>query len=276
MLKDFGKSSDQGKAALAAFGKSVASLELEGELDISEDLPAKSNASLEIDQGEAEFELEPEHPPDYDAVAIPEPRDPKASTDLDLELALDDHSKPNLEPVSETAHPPQNRRMPTGQHAAISLELEDVSIPASHAAPEPESEPEPEPDAPNPNTPRPITSPTRVPSPSPVPAGPLGLFSSDRITNLLAGAAVGLLITIIPAKKMASSYELKEVQPMLAELDGAIDHPLGVQAGLVEAPERVAARIHEKRGDTRRRYYGIWLLAGLPIGLGLGFAPRPW
>ena len=270
MLKDFGKSSDQGMAALEAFGQSVASLELDGELDIAEDLPTKQSPGLEVDEGDAEFELEPEHPPDYDAVAIPEPRDPNATTDVDLELALDDNSKPNLEPVSEDAHPPQNRRMPTGQHAALSLALDDVSAPS--AAPEPE----PEPDAPDPNKPRPITSPTRVPSPSPVPAGPLGLFSSDRITNLLAGAAVGLLITIIPAKKMASSYEIKEVQPLLAELEGAIDHPLGVQAGLVEAPERVAARIHEGRGDTRRRYFGIWLLAGLPIGAGLGFAPRPW
>jgi hypothetical protein len=102
-----------------------------------------------------------------------------------------------------------------------------------------------------------------------------GLFSGDRITNLLASTAVGLVIMIYPAKQLAHSYELRNVEPLLVDLEGAIDHPLGVQAGLVADPQKIAAQIHEGRDNVRQRYMAIWLLVGLPIGLGLGFAPRP-
>jgi hypothetical protein len=92
---------------------------------------------------------------------------------------------------------------------------------------------------------------------------------------MLAGVAIGLLVMILPAKRLARAYEVGEVEPLLTDLEGAIEHPLGVEAGVVEAPEKIAARIHAGRDAVRNRYLMIWLLVGLPIGLGLGFAPRP-
>lgn len=282
MFKDFGKESDAGKAALAAFGSSVASLELDGELDIDEDLPSKQAApDLELDHGDAEFELEPDAP--ALGSAIPEHQDPDAETrrDLDLELDADaDAPRPNLEPVSEDAHPPQNRRVATGQHALLALALDENENGAAAGTPDGSTE---TPNAPGAQGTRPSPPSTAAPvatsfarSPSPAPTGPPGLLSSDRLTNILGGVAIGLMLTIIPAKKLAASYEIKQVQPLLAELEGSIAHPLGVEAGLMEAPESIAAKIRTGREDVRRRYLGIWLLAGLPIGLGLGFAPRPW
>lgn len=174
--------------------------------------------------------------------------------------------RPTLEPISDVTH--KHRRIPTQPPSALVLELDIDRPPPDHAS-----------------AARPVTSapagpvaPTRLPSPvsrqSPAPVR-RGLFSGDRITNLLASAAVGLLIMIYPAKQLARSYELRRVEPLLADLDGAIDHPLGVQAGLVADPQKIAAQIHEGRENVRQRYMAIWLLVGLPIGLGLGVVPRP-
>jgi hypothetical protein len=175
--------------------------------------------------------------------------------------------RPTLEPISETTH--KHRRIPTQPPSALELDL-DVDRPA------------PERPAARPATAAPRSSapssPTRPPglasrqSPAPVRRG---LFSGDRITNMLASAAVGVVIMIFPAKQLAHSYEVRTVEPMLVDLEGAIDHPLGVQAGLVAEPEKIAAQIHDGRDDVRRRYMMIWLLVGLPLGLALGFIPRP-
>jgi hypothetical protein len=175
--------------------------------------------------------------------------------------------RPTLEPISETTH--KHRRIPTQPPSALELDL-DVDRPA------------PERPAARPATAAPRSSvpssPARPPglasrqSPAPVRRG---LFSGDRITNMLASAAVGVVIMIFPAKQLAHSYEVRTVEPMLVDLEGAIDHPLGVQAGLVAEPEKIAAQIHDGRDDVRRRYMMIWLLVGLPLGLALGFIPRP-
>ncbi|HVI00790.1 MAG TPA: hypothetical protein VM869_18865 [Enhygromyxa sp.] len=167
-------------------------------------------------------------------------------------------TRPNLEPIPEQAHPAGNRRIPT--QPPISLEVDasdDGSAPSSGQlgyVPPP-----------------PIKS---VPRQSPAPVR-RGLFSIDRPTNLLAGAAVGLLLTVFPAKKLAESYETRTVEPMLAELEKSVEQTLAVDAGLVESPESVAARIHDGRKHVRRRFLLVWLLVGLPIGVGLGLAPRP-
>ena len=337
MLRDFGKSSADSHAALVAFSEGVASLKL-GDDDIAnsvEELPfGVEGPTLDVDCGDAEFELE-----DEPEMAPPKPRsesqpkvktrfelmaqaqagakaqEPKPSTLPDLGLQLDAaelaeppvqakpkakarakvkpakvkpaevkpakvkpaevkpveaKAKPSLEPVGDEAHPPQNRRSPTQPHAVLQLNLDDEGGPA----PTPQEVSEPVAREPAQPSPPPSAARTK-PSPSPSPKIN-GLFSTDRLTNILAGAAVGLIITVIPAKQLAVGYEIEEVRPLLGDLEGAIEHPLGVEAGLVERPEKIAAKITAGREHTRNRYLGIWLLAGLPLGLGLGFAPRPW
>lgn len=165
-------------------------------------------------------------------------------------------NRPNLEPIPEQAHPARNRRIPT--QPPISLEL-DTSEPGVPATPDPLGH-------------RPPVTPVSRQSPTPVRRG---LFAIDRPTNLLASAAVGLLLTVYPAKKIAESYETRKVEPMLTELANAVEQTLAVEAGLVESPESVVARIDEGRSKVRRRFVLVWLLAGLPISVGLGLAPRP-
>lgn len=166
-------------------------------------------------------------------------------------------NRSNLEPVVEQAHPAQNRRIPTQPPTALVLELDG---------------PEPSPG----RLPEPVKLAPSVPmlrqSPAPVRRG---LFSIDRPTSLLAGAAVGLLLTVYPAKKLAESFETREVEPLLLELEKSVEQTLAVEAGLVERPEVVAAKIDDGRKKVRRRFLAVWLLAGLPIGVGLGLAPRP-
>jgi hypothetical protein len=171
-------------------------------------------------------------------------------------------NRPNLEPIPEQAHPAKNRRIPTQPPAAISLDLEssEASSPAGSSAPDPLG-----------YAPPALKTVARQ-SPAPVRRG---LFSIDRPTNLLAGAAVGLLLTVFPAKKLAESYETREVEPKLVELEKSVAQTLAVDAGLVESPESVAARIHDDRKKVRRRFMLVWLLAGVPIGVGIGLAPRP-
>lgn len=247
LLEGFGKDDARREAAAAEFGLAFGDLEL-GKLD-------------ELD------ELEPElAAPKPQPQPKPKPAQAKPVPDAKLELRLDEvampgadaPARPNLEPVGDDAHPPQNRRMPTQPPSALALDLAELRPPSQAEA---EAKPLPPPPK--------ITS---RHSPTPVRRG---MFSMDRPTNLLAGAAVGLLLSIFPAKKLARSYEVSEVEPQIAELEGAIAHPLGVEAGVVEDPRKIAARITDGRKKVRQRYITIWLLVGLPIGLGLGFAPRP-
>lgn len=187
--------------------------------------------------------------------------------------------RPTLEPISDDTH--KHRRLPTQPPSALVLELDvdrasseraSSERPSSDRAASDRAAAPPTTSPPASVAPRMSTAHASRQSPAPVRRG---LFSGDRVTNLLASAAVGLVIMVFPAKQAARSYELREVEPLLADLDGAIDHPLGVQAGLVADPQKIAAKIHAGREHVRRRYMGIWLLVGLPIGIGLGFAPRP-
>lgn len=178
-------------------------------------------------------------------------------------------NRPNLEPIPEQAHPAKNRRIPTQPPIAVPLELES---PAAATVPESASVSMSESVSGKPLELALAPKPVVRQSPAPVRRG---LFSIDRPTNLLAGAAVGLLLTVFPAKKLAESYETRKVEPRLTELEESVDQTLAVDAGLAESPESVAASIHDGRKQVRRRFVLVWLLAGLPIGVGLGFAPRP-
>lgn len=168
-------------------------------------------------------------------------------------------NRPNLEPIPEQAHPAKNRRIPTQPPAAIALDLESASDESASSEQVGHVPPSP------------IKHVARQ-SPAPVRRG---LFSIDRPTNLLAGAAVGLLLSVFPAKKIAEGFETRELEPKLVELEKSVEQTLAVEAGLVESPESVAQRIDDGRKQVRRRFLLVWLLAGLPIGVGLGLAPRP-
>jgi hypothetical protein len=172
--------------------------------------------------------------------------------------------RPNLEPIGDEAH--KHRRIPTQPPAALQLQLDDDTRPTKQPPSQQQAQTQQGAGALPP-------PPKLAPRQSPAPAQ-RGLFSTDRITNLLAGAALGLLVMIYPARQIARGFQTREVEPQIAELQGAIDHPLGVQAGLVEKPEAIAARIHDGRRQTRTRYLAIWMLVGLPIGLGVGFIRR--
>ena len=112
-------------------------------------------------------------------------------------------------------------------------------------------------------------------SPSPVPLR-AGLFSSDRPTNLLIAAAIGLLLSIVPARQLARSHAQELTTQPLLELKDAIDSPLAVDAGLLRKPAAIAAQVEGARGEVRKRYMLVWLLVGLGLGAGLGVVPRFW
>ena len=246
MLEGFGKKNATSEAANAEFSRQFASLDLEQLDDAIDDAPVSEPEP----EPEPEPELEPGLELEPESVSLP----PYPGSE---ELQLDT-DRPNLEPVGDDAHPPENRRMPTQPPSALALALEDLRPPSTTSTGE----------APLPPPPK------LAPRQSPAPVR-RGLFTMDRPTNFLAGAAVGLLLTIIPAKKFARNYEVSQIEPMITDLEGAVAHPLGVEAGLVENPNAIAARIHDGRKKVRRRYMTIWLGAGLLIGAGLGFAPRP-
>jgi hypothetical protein len=247
LLDGFSRDDERRAAAAAEYGKQFQSVELD---QFDDSMPPPEPRSSEDDDAD-------QTRPNYSA--------------QDEVSAPPDTVRPNLEPVSDNAHPPQNRRLPTQPPSSLVLELGDDEPTKVQRRPEP-------PPTPTPAPPEAATSKTRAPtlpprhSPAPVRRG---LFSRDRVTNVLAGVAVGLLLMIFPAKKLARSHEVSEVEPLLTELDGAIEHPLGVDAGLVESPDKIAAKIHAGRDDVRRRYLMIWLLLGVPIGIGLGLAPHP-
>jgi hypothetical protein len=257
MLQGFGKPDGKREAAVSEYGKQFGSSDFEL-VDDAED-PAEM-ARRAAGKG-----------------ATPSTKPPALAS---AKPAAPSDVRPSLEPISDDTH--KHRRIPTQPPSALALEL-DIDRPSTDR---------PAPDRPSPEQPptehsaaRPVTNAPIAAVAPPRPSGsgsrqspaPVrrGLFSGDRITNFLASGAVGLVIMIYPAKQLAHNYEARHVEPMLADLDGAIDHPLGVQAGLVADPQKIAAQIHEGREDVRRRYMAIWLLVGLPIGLGLGLAPRP-
>lgn len=257
MLEGFGKPDGKREAALSEFGKQLGSADLE--LDDDEQDPSEM-ARRAAGKGTT-ASAKPAAPPSKPTASATPAAAPVVAA------ASTSDVRPTLEPISDDTH--KHRRLPTQPPSALEL---DIDRPADR----PVDRPAPATTAPAAGTavvaPRLPTAHASRQSPAPVRRG---LFSSDRVTNLLASVALGLLVMVFPAKQFALRYELREVEPLLADLDGAVDHPLGVQAGLVADPQKIAAQIHEGRDHVRRRYMAMWLLVGLPIGLGLGFAPRP-
>lgn len=255
MLQGFGKPDGKRDAAVSEYGKQFADTEFELLDDAEDPSEMARRASGKSARASAKPAARASAKPAADPVIAP------ASTS---------GVRPTLEPISDDTH--KHRRIPTQPPTALVLELDidrpGAPSPSEHSAARPVT-----------STPAGLAAPMRLPlshasrqSPAPVRRR---LFSSDPITNFLASTAVGLVLMIYPAKQFAHSYEVGTVEPLLTDLDGAIDHPLGVQAGLVADPQKIAAQIHEGRDHVRRRYMAIWLLVGLPIGLGLGLAPRP-
>ncbi len=249
------------EAAAAAYQKQFASIDLDA-LDEIDDEPTKVGPAPKPPD-----EAEPASRPAAKPASRPAPgQDAKLELDLgsDRQPPTREPSatrRPNLEPIGDEVHPPEHRRAPTQPPEVFEAMLEQGAL----EPPTREYERRPE-----------LTSPPPKPSPrhSPAPVR-RGLLSGDRLTNMLGCAAIGLLLAVFPAKKLAQSYETREVEPRLADLETAVRHTLAVDAGLVESPEAIAADIHAGREQVRKRFFMIWLLAGLPIGLGLSFAPRP-
>lgn len=243
LLEGFGKSGSEREAAISDFGKQFGDIEL-GALD---------------DEGDPlELARKASGKPAKPAASKPVAAKPHAAAKPAHSFAQVD--KPNLEPVSDDAH--KHRRLPTQPPSALALALDEGP---THASPS----------AAGPSTSGTLPPPPKLgPRHSPAPIRS-GLISTDRITNMLGCVAIALAVMIIPAKQFANKHEVAEVEPLIADLEGAIDHPLGVEAGLVTKPEVIAAQIREGTGKTRRRYAMIWLLLGLPIGLGLSYIPRP-
>jgi hypothetical protein len=248
ILDGFGRPDGKRDAALSEYGKQLENVDLEV-LDEFEEDPEET-ARRAAGKSEA-------------AVA-------QAALAAKLSAKTDGSAdgRSSLEPISDDTH--RHRRIPTQPPSALALDLDPQA--GNWQAHAPASPPASQPSASQSSAPSKAPGLATRQSPTPVRRG---LFGADRITNMLACTAVGLVLMIFPAKQLARSYEVSKVQPLLEDLEGAVDHPLGVQAGLVAAPEKIAAQIHEGREKVRRRYMAIWLLVGLPIGLGLGFAPRP-
>ena len=246
ILDGFGKPDGKRDAAMSEFGRQMENIDLEM-----------------LDEAEEDPEEMARRAAGKSAAAV-------ASATLAAKLSAKSESAPSsLEPVSDDAH--RHRSVPTQPGTSLSLDIDQQSpewkpqatpIPSTSTA------------SSSGNLSASLSAPSHSSRQSPTPVR-RGIFSADRITNMVGCLAVGLVIMIYPAKQLARSYEVRKVEPLLADLQGAIDHPLGVQAGLVTEPEKIAAQIHEGRDSVRQRYMAIWLLVGLPIGLGLSFAPRP-
>jgi hypothetical protein len=167
-------------------------------------------------------------------------------------------SPSNLEPIADEVHPPHARRLPTPP--PIDLELERPGPKPAVAEPRVQV-----------SAPPMFSKFSSRSSPAPVRRG---LFSIDRPTNLLAGAAIGLLLAIYPAKQLAERYEARQIAPRIAVLADAIDQPLAVDAGLVASPEALAEELHAARAKVRWRFLLVWSIAGLGIGAVLGSISR--
>lgn len=201
-----------------------------------------------------------------------------------------------LEPVPDEAHPvrrhPTNPQLLTDALTAVAagreaeLELGDGAEPARKPASKPpSSSPMPSTGSAEPSAPSlaPAAPALRAPEPRPiVPRSPSpvplrsGLFSSDRPTHWLIAAAIGLLLSIVPARQLARSHAQELTTQPLLELKDAIDSPLAVDAGLLRKPAAIAAQVEGARGEVRKRYMLVWLLVGLGLGAGLGVVPRFW
>ncbi|NVB38387.1 hypothetical protein G6O69_11145 [Pseudenhygromyxa sp. WMMC2535] len=279
MVSNLGQGDEsQRKAAMDAFGTGMASLDLDN-LDASlDDAPEEVDKATPEEvaarqvplSSKAKSRAAASPPAGGSPPAAGEPAGPSwGGKEQALEVDHgDDASNPRaqLEPVPDTAHPPQNRRVPTQRPKPNpNLVLDDPDEDATTAA-YPSLTKGTIPKSPPPNV-------AGGPSPSPAPL-PRGLFSSDQITNILIGVAIGAAVMILPAKRMAERYEQREVAPMLDDLEGAVDHPLGVAAGLIEKPASIAARIEDGRSKVRTRFMLIWLLVGLPAGAGVGLIRR--
>lgn len=96
----------------------------------------------------------------------------------------------------------------------------------------------------------------------------------DRITSVLAGLALGLLLSMWGGDYFANAAVTERRNTLLAELRESVTNPLSVDAGDLRTPpeiKRELSTVAELGTGTFTRW---WLGLGIPIGLLLGLAQR--
>lgn len=126
--------------------------------------------------------------------------------------------------------------------------------------------------------PRPAPAPIVAP-PQPFPTavadvGRKGPLLEDPVASRLLGLALGLGLALVPASMAAAGLSRADVEPRMAELADAIERPLAVRAERVRAPRAIAAEIHDAESRVTTRFWGVWMVIGLPLGAALAFVRR--
>ena len=77
------------------------------------------------------------------------------------------------------------------------------------------------------------------------------------------------------AARGAQRAEREELLPREDDLSKVVERPLAARAGAVKTPNEVAAELDEAYRGVRLRFVLTWFAVALPVGLALGFIPRP-
>lgn len=96
----------------------------------------------------------------------------------------------------------------------------------------------------------------------------------DRITSVLAGLALGLLLAIWGGDHFASETVAEQRDLLLVELKESATNPLSVDAGDIRAVAEIKTDLAEVGSNGTGTFMRWWLGLGVPIGLLLGLVQR--
>lgn len=101
-------------------------------------------------------------------------------------------------------------------------------------------------------------------------APPRRLLGTDPVSTLSFGLAIGLAVGILVALATTRGVTGERLLPLEEELAQALSRSSDVERGRLRPPAEIEADLDTALAESRRRFFLVWLITAVPVGLVLG------
>lgn len=105
-------------------------------------------------------------------------------------------------------------------------------------------------------------------------AAPGGFLRGDLTALGLGAAAISLAVGLAVGTARANKVERTVIDPLLTELNAAVDRPLAARAGKIRTSAQIKGDIEAAASDARSRFLVGWLLTAVPLAGAAFFVGR--